>query len=87
MTITLRGCTLQVHRDTGWSHVSVSGEVYGAGADDLLSVLRGEVWSGRSVMVDLSRVSLMADSAVESINWVSALASEHELGFVMRTSR
>jgi len=87
MTITLRGCSLNVIRDTGWSHVSVFGEVFGPGAEDLLALLRGEVWAGRSVMVDLSRVSMMDDSAIESINWISALASEHELGFVMRTAR
>jgi hypothetical protein len=87
MTITLRGCSLNVIRDTAWSHVSVYGEVYGPGADDLLALLRGEVWAGRSVMVDLSRVTLVSEPAIEAINWISALASEHELGFVMRTAR
>ena len=86
MTITLRGCSLSVIRDVGWAHVSVFGEIYGPGADDLIALLRGEVWAGRSVMVDLSSVSLVSESAMESINWISALASEHELGFVMRTA-
>ena len=86
MSIQAPEFTLVVTDDLGWANVSVIGELDLATADDLQDTLRDELQSGRSVVLDLSRVQFVDSSGITAILRAMSVARELDLGFAMRSS-